>query len=991
MRVLQSSAPQWSSCYRYLSATQPVTASAGTKLSGKNFDLSATVAHYEEHAARACANRRINSTNPVFRIALPPPNVTGDLHLGHALTATLEDALCRYNRMCGREVIWYPGFDHAGIATQAIVEKELWKEKKIRRHQISQKEFLHRCNQWKDIRISTITRQLKRLGATLEWGNCYYTMDQHFSNAVVKAFCRLHSEGLIFRDRRLIHWCPTLQSTVSDEEVDHIEVGNLKTINVPGDSGERLVSVGEMHHVRYEVVSSKNELEDFLEVATTRPETIFADVALAVHPNDFRYSRFIGRFVYNPLLSGRKIPVIGDEAVKPDKGTGVLKITPSHDFTDFEIATRHIEILGDDALRVSCIDEKGCLKNAPGFDCLDRFDARNKVLEKLKEIGAYGGQSVYSEGRIAVCSRTGDVVEPMMREQWFLNCEQMNDEVLEALSSHKLKIVPGFLQAKLEEWLNNKNPWCLSRQLIWGHRVPAFRLNKHSDWFVAEDEATARSFLHVNNEDIKLDQDTDVLDTWFSSALVPIVLAGWPERRIEGPFLSIMETGYDIIGFWVARMLTVCLRLTGHLPFYKIMLHGLVRDSSGRKMSKSLGNVISPSDVIDGIGIEEMINRVRESTLSKKEKSIAVADLKKRFPVGINKCGPDALRFALLRHDVSALDVNLNIGELAEEGFRFCNKLWNLCTYALKVRSEVSNLQGRIKLRHPVDRWIRSRLESTLQSVHDEIAECDIHLAFEALRMFILADLCDVYLETTKKALWSKNKERLLEVSAVLQETLEKSLTALSAFMPFISGYLFDHIKTDTENLLSDVLLIEGANSDHIDEDLEYAMSAGVAAVSAIRSLRNEIELPQKVRINVSIVGKCDLSSVAPVIEDLANVTLTEHSSSVDAPALPVSVSGFPLSLELHLEDEYSEIILQRLHSQLKRCEVRKKKFEEKAVKYERLCSNGKLSVIEKNKRKALQARNVAIGVAAEIEKLKSLLKRLKAPSCDHCCANDAK
>ncbi|VDD94514.1 unnamed protein product [Enterobius vermicularis] len=761
-----------------------------SSLPSKSFDLREVVASYNPQSPNNSVISALDEKREVFKLALPPPNVTGRLHLGHALTAVVEDAICRYERLCGNKVVWYGGFDHAGIATQAVVEKQLWIKKRIRRHLLSDEEFLAHCTEWKENRVYDMKKQFCDLGIMLDMEAAYYTMDERFSKAVRRAFVELHSSGNIFRAQRMINWCPSLQSALSDEEVNHISLEDLNEISVPHKDGMRKIKVGQMHKIAYELLSRRERVE----VATTRPETLFADVALAVNPCDSRYCHLIGEMVRHPLVHSRILPILGDEAVVPDKGTGVLKITPSHDFLDFEIAQRHLEKLPDDIMNYSCIDEMGKLVNAGDFDGQDRFD----VIEKLRAVNAYDGIMKHDKGSIAVCSRTGDVIEPMVKDQWFLDCSQMNRRLLEAVENQKIIVKPSFLTSKLVEWLQNNEPWCLSRQITWGHRIPAYLSG--NKWFVAESAEEAEKVSGKSLMEKTLVQDNDVLDTWFSSSLVPLVLAGWPEKRVNSHCLSLMETGYDIVGFWVVRMLTVCEQLCGHYPFDKIFLHGLIRDSKGRKMSKSLGNVIEPGDVIDGRSLEEMLERVELSSLPDHEKSEAKQEVRNEFPNGIQKFGADALRFALLRHDITGLDINVDIVETASEGYRFCNKLWNLCNYSLMVfaASPGSSVPSSSSASANIaDRWILSRLGSVLLDFGPQIKGFTPHHAATGLQKFIQGELCDFYLETTKKALREKDQKRLAEIADTLRLVLHNSLAALSVIMPFISNYLFEKVKVD--------------------------------------------------------------------------------------------------------------------------------------------------------------------------------------------------
>ncbi|RCN33653.1 Anticodon-binding domain protein [Ancylostoma caninum] len=820
------------------------------------------------------------------------------------------------------------------------------------------------------------------------------------------------------------------------QEVNRVDVQSSTKMTIPSpEGGKRVVEVGTMYRVKYPLDGSDSFLEvattrpetmfadvalavnpaderysrfigkcslifqprilmaffsSFLEVATTRPETMFADVALAVNPADERYSRFIGKRVRHPLLPARKLPVLADTGVQMDKGTGVLKITPSHDNLDWEIACRHWEeILAVDSASKTrnCLEANGRLNSeACEFAGLDRFEARGKVTEKLASLGFLSGTMKHT-GQIVVCSRTGDIVEPRLTEQWFMDTAELYAKAEQALKNGEIKVTPKSQEQKLFDWFSNKDPWCLSRQLVWGHRIPAYK-SENSPWFIANSLEEARNHF---GENVPIIQDEDVLDTWFSSSLIPLVKAGWPgpEFNPSAPLLDIMETGWDILGFWVARMIIMTMRLSGgHLPFSQILLHGLVRDSSGKKMSKSLGNVIDPLDVIEGISKEKMVERIKNSSLSQEEIAAATSAISSRYPDGIPRSGADALRFALLRHDLLASDIPLNIVDFSSEGLRFCNKLWNMVAYMGTVADKSPTLKD-VDSEHPADEWIISRLAGTLKQVDDHMSDCAPHLAFATLHSFILGSLCDVYLETTKRALWNSDLPRIAQINTTLNRVVQPTLVQLSVFMPFVAQHLYEKAFNREPASIYFDFVKPSFFQFFRNTELESDMDTLLAVVSAVRSLRHQFQLPSSMLFTGSLRSD-DISenfpSLLPILSDLGNLEVSEVASlahPVPEGFMTCPVPGTTTRLSLRIQESHRSEFVHRLERLMKKSEERREQFLGKAQKYEAIVSRDKKEgktkphVIEKNERKARQARGVACSAEEEANRIRDLLQEM--------------
>ncbi|XP_035731135.1 valine--tRNA ligase-like [Vespa mandarinia] len=633
--------------------------------------------------------KSILETNPKgkFVMVIPPPNVTGFLHLGHALTNAVEDAITRWNRMKGRTTLWNPGCDHAGIATQVVVEKKLWREEQKTRHDIGREKFIEKVWQWKYEKGDRIYTQLRKLGGSFDWDRASFTMDPKLCRAVTEAFIRLHDDGTIYRNSRLVNWSCSLKSAISDIEVDKMELPGRTLLSIPGYKEK--IEFGVLVFFAYEIENSTDKII----IATTRIETMLGDSAIAVHPKDVRYIQYIGKYVQHPFCD-RRIPIIADEFVEMEFGTGAVKITPAHDPNDYEIGKKH------NLPFITIFDDNGNIIGDYGkFTGKKRFEARKAILKSLKE------KNLFIEIKdnpmvVPICSRSKDVVEPLIKPQWYIKCDEMAKTAMKAVEDGDLKIIPEQYKKTWYRWMDGIRDWCISRQLWWGHRIPAYLIKNINNtvnkgktddtyWVSAHSENEAKEKaakkygLDIN--DIILEQDPDVLDTWFSSGLFPFSIFGWPDNTEDLKAFypgTLLETGHDILFFWVARMVFLGQKLLGQLPFKEVYLHAMVRDAHGRKMSKSLGNVIDPMDVIKGISLEDLHKQLLDSNIDPNELKRAIEGQKRDYPQGIPECGTDALRFALCAYTTQGRDINLDI--LRVQGYRFfCNKIWNATKFAL--------------------------------------------------------------------------------------------------------------------------------------------------------------------------------------------------------------------------------------------------------------------------------------------------------------------
>ena len=761
---------------------------------------------------------------PKFSICLPPPNVTGSLHLGHALTVAVQDLLSRWHRMRGFNVMWIPGTDHAGIATQVVVEKKLWKEQQKTRLDLGREQFIAETHKWKDQYGSRITTQLRRLGCSLDWSREVFTMDAPRGESVTAAFIKFHQDGLIYRDVRLTNWCCTLRSGISDIEVDYLDIEKRTRLPVPGHAKDRTYAFGVLWSFAYKLEGSDEELV----VATTRPETMLGDTAVAVHPDDPRYKQFHGCYLVHPFVE-RRVKVITDATlVDMAFGTGAVKVTPAHDPNDFLCGRRH------GLPEITVFTEEGQMNDECGpFKGMMRFDARVELIKALKEKGLFRGECD-NKMRVPKCSRTGDIIEPMLKPQWWLNCAGMAKRATDAVRNGDLKIMPVEHEKTWFKWLDNIRDWCLSRQLWWGHQIPAYYVTlkgkELKEPVVAASEAAALAkVLEAHGctaADVLLRRDGDVLDTWFSSGLFPFSTLGWGQSGPESADLkagwhptTLLETGHDILFFWVARMVMCSLQLTDKLPFTEVYLHAMVRDKHGRKMSKSLGNVIDPLEVISGVALPELVAKLHAGNLAPAEVAKAEAANRSEFPHGIPECGSDALRIGLLAYTQQGRDVNLDIARVVGYS-KFCNKLWNVTRFAFRYIEEANPngftpalLDAKMSLVDAdgapslgldflPDEWILSRLSAAVDAINGHLHAYEIALAVQAVYEFWYGALCDVYLEAIKPVMQldssvagSDNAKRKHATQTVLHCCIHNGLRLLHPFMPFVTEELYQRLQ----------------------------------------------------------------------------------------------------------------------------------------------------------------------------------------------------
>ncbi|MCX2524517.1 valine--tRNA ligase [Larsenimonas rhizosphaerae] len=910
-----------------------------------------------------------------FSVMIPPPNVTGNLHMGHAFQDTLMDTLIRFKRMQGNNTLWQVGTDHAGIATQMLVERKLQHETGQSRHDLGREAFTDKIWEWKNESGGHITRQLRRMGASVDWSRERFTMDDGFYKAVQEVFIRLYNDDLIYRGKRLVNWDPTLHTAISDLEVENRE------------------QQGQFWHFRYPLADgvTTDAGDDHLIVATTRPETLLGDTCVAVNPADERYASLVGKYIDLPLV-GRRIPVVADEHAEMDKGSGCVKITPAHDFNDYAVGKRHdmplINVFSKDAAilpqaDIFTMDGKplsdidATLPEA--YHGLNRFAAREKLVSDMDALGLLAQVETITN-TLPYGDRSGDVIEPLLTDQWFVAVEELAKPAIAAVENGDIQFVPKSYENMYFAWMRDLQDWCISRQLWWGHRIPAW-YDADGHFYVGRSEAEIRD-QHGLGDDVVLTQDDDVLDTWFSSGLWTFGTLGWPEKTPELETFhptGTLVTGFDIIFFWVARMIMMTLKFTDQVPFRTVYVHGLVRDSQGQKMSKSKGNVLDPIDLIDGIELDTLLDK-RTGNMMQPQKARAVAKATKaEFPDGIEPHGTDALRYTFLSLASTGRDIKFDMGRL--DGYRnFCNKLWNAARYVLMNTEDQDTGAdgGEVELSLP-DRWIISRLQQVEAQLTRALDEYRFDHASQALYDFVWNEYCDWYLELSKPVLWDEEAEPAAKrgTRRTLVRVLEAILRLAHPMMPFITEEIWQRV-APLAGVEGDSIMIQPwptADTNRVDDEATASVEWLKGVIVAVRNIRAEKNIAPGKPLDVlldkgSDADRQQLDANRVFLTKLAKLSDVQWLDSAQEP--PVSATQLVGHMEVlvpmaDLIDKDSE--LARLDKEIKKQEGLIGGTERK-LGNEGFLAKAPAVVVEKEQAKLADFRDALAALVSQREKI---------------------